>query len=65
MSYYKVKSTKWYGKIWPPERRKIKLMQAILDYKTPEIQKELDKQMSDWLIYGLKPTYTKYKKEKL
>jgi site-specific DNA-cytosine methylase len=33
----KIKSNKWYGRFWPPERRKVKIMQAILDSKMPEI----------------------------
>ena len=32
-----IKSKKWYGRFWLPERKKIKIMQAIYDYYEPEI----------------------------
>ena len=43
-----VKSKKWYGRFWPPERRKIKLMQALLDSYALKIEK----QVTDTFIYG-------------
>lgn len=49
----KIKSTKWYGWFWPPERRKIKLMQAILDYKMPEIEPVVQEGLNRQLVYGL------------
>ena len=49
----KVKSNKWYGWFWPPERRKVKIMQIILDSKMPEIQPLIEKGIRDELIYGI------------
>jgi len=60
-----IKSTKWYGWFWPPERKKIKIMQAIYDYNEPEITKVTSKALKDYLIYGVYPEYTNYKKGKL
>ena len=31
MPKFKVKSKKWYGWFWPPERRRIKIAQLLLD----------------------------------
>jgi len=56
MSKFTVKSKKWYGRFWPPERRKIRIMQAIVDYKEDEIVK-------NYLMYGIHLTYTKYKSD--
>lgn len=53
----KIKSKKWYGWFWPPERKKIKIMQAILDHHNAEIEKKVLGVLSDHLIYG-KPTQT-------
>lgn len=47
-----VKSNKWYGRFWPPERRKIKIMQALLDYKEAEILKKVEEDWKNHLIYG-------------
>lgn len=47
-----IKSNKWYGRFWPPERRKIKFMQALYDYHAPEIEKKVSKAWSDHIIYG-------------
>lgn len=55
---YTIKSKKWYGRVWPPERRKVKLMQLIADYHAPEIEKKVNKTITDWLLYGIKPDYT-------
>ena len=60
-----IKSTKWYGWFWPPERKKIKIMQYIYDYNEPEITKATDKALKDYLIYGVYPEYTNYRKGKL
>lgn len=38
-----VKSRKWYGRFWPPERRKVKIMQAIIDLRIQEIELEVNK----------------------
>jgi hypothetical protein len=59
-----VRSTKWYGRFWPPERRKIKLMQAIYDHMEPEIEKKWQKAWSDNIIYG-KPLPTPNKDNNL
>jgi hypothetical protein len=50
-----IKSTKWYGRFWPPERKKVKVMQALLDYYEPEITPKVEKAVSDWQIYGIAP----------
>lgn len=47
-----IKSKKWYGRFWPPERRKIKIMQAMLDYKMPEIEKATNEKIRNQLLYG-------------
>lgn len=47
-----IKSKKWYGRFWPPERRKIKIMQALLDYHAPEIEKKLQEAWRNHLLYG-------------
>lgn len=52
MSKLKVKSNKWYGKIWPAERRKIKILQALIDYKEDEIIENAHKFIEAQLIYG-------------
>lgn len=49
----KIKSNKWYGQLWPPERRKIKIMQAILDSKMLEIQPVIEEGLRKHLIYGI------------
>lgn len=51
----KIKSTKWYGWFWPPERRKVKIMQAILDCNMPEIEKRVKKAWMDQIVYGTNP----------
>lgn len=57
-----IKSTKWYGKFWPPERRKIKLLQAIYDMKAPEIDKKVEKAVHDYYFYGKPlPDFDNYK----
>ena len=53
-----IKSKKWYGRFWPPERKKVKVMQAILDYKMPEIEKKISRQWRDYLLYGKTPKDT-------
>lgn len=50
---FKVRSNKWYGWFWPPERRKIKILQAIVDYKQDDIEKAATKTMMDKLIFGV------------
>jgi hypothetical protein len=52
---FTVKSKKWYGRFWPPERRKIKLMQLIIDHQTPKIEKKVQEAWRDYLIYGKRP----------
>lgn len=52
MSKFKVKSNKWYGWFWPPERRKLKILQAIVDYKEDEIIEKSNKYNRARLIYG-------------
>lgn len=52
MSKFKVKSNKWYRWFWPPERKKIKIMQAIVDSKESEIEQATQKVVFDKLIYG-------------
>ena len=47
-----IKSKKWYGWFWPPERRKIKIMQALLDCRMPEIEEKFNKAWRDHLLYG-------------
>lgn len=47
-----IKSNKWYGRIWPLERRKVKLMQALYDYQAPEIEEKVKKAWSDHVLYG-------------
>jgi len=59
----KIKSKKWYGWFWPPERKKIKLMQAILDYKMPEIEKKTRKAIHDHLALGKPLPSTYFPKE--
>jgi len=54
-SKYIIKSSKWYGRFWPPERKKIKVMQAILDHRTPEMEKKIEKAWKDYIIYGKDP----------
>lgn len=61
---YTIKSRKWYGRFWPPERRKIKIMQAIADYHAPTIEKKVNKAMRDYLIYGIDPTHTQGRKQR-
>lgn len=53
MSKFKIKSNKWYGRIWPPERRKVKILQVIFDHKAPEIEKQIREAQRLGLIYGL------------
>jgi len=50
-----VKSTKWYARFWPPERRKVKIMQAIYDYNAAKIEAEVNKEFRDYYIYGKIP----------
>jgi len=59
-----IKSKKWYGWFWPPERKKIKIMQAIYDLHASNIEKEVEKQVKDWLVYGIEPKYMEYKSTK-
>lgn len=47
-----IKSTKWYGRFWPPERRKIKVLQMMVDHMTPSIEQKVNKAMRDSLLYG-------------
>jgi hypothetical protein len=49
----KIKSNKWYGRFWPPERRKVKIMQAILDSKMPEIQEQVYEAWKMGVVFGL------------
>jgi hypothetical protein len=58
-----IKSKKWYASFWPPERRKVKIMQALYDYHAPEIEKRVQKDWRDHLLYG-KPL-PNYKEDKL
>lgn len=52
MSSIKVKSTKWYRWFWLPERRRVKIMQKIIDYKEKEIFEAIEKSYIDLAIYG-------------
>jgi len=47
-----VKSKKWYGWFWPPERKKIKIMQFFLDNNMAEIQRKTEIEIRNQLIYG-------------
>lgn len=61
---FKISSNKWYGRFWPPERKKIKLMQALVDYQTPKLEKKLRKAVKDNLLYGKPlPTYKDWNKK--
>lgn len=60
---FTIKSTKWYGRFWPAERKKIKIMQAIANYYAPDIEKEVSRAWSDHLIYGKPmPTEAEWKR---
>lgn len=60
----KIKSTKWYGWFWLPERRKIKIMQAILDYNMPDIEKKMRKAWRDQVVYGKMPAQNQPNKDR-
>ena len=60
-SIFIVKSKKWYGRFWPPERKKIKVMQALVDYMSPEIEQKTKKAVNNYLIYGIEPEWMKTK----
>ncbi len=47
-----IKSKKWYGRFWPPERRKMQTMQWILDNQMKYIQPKVERKILDELIYG-------------
>ena len=47
-----IKSTKWYGWFWPPERKKIKIIQAIYDLHALEIEKKVKEEIKN-IIYGI------------
>ena len=53
MSNIKIKPKYWWS---PKARKQAKLMQLILDYKQPEIEKAVSEKMKDYFIYGIKPT---------
>lgn len=59
----KIKSTKWYGRFWPPERRKLKIMQAILDHQAPEIEKKAHEELLNHLLYGTPLPYDQSKEK--
>jgi hypothetical protein len=63
-----IKSKKWYASFWPPERRKVKIMQALYDYhvgKDPVIYDEKTGHHYSPIDYGynkaLKEVRTKLK----
>lgn len=56
---FKIKSTKWYGRFWPPERRKIQIMQILANHMTPEIEKQIHDKIRDNLLYGIHKEGTK------
>lgn len=49
----KIKSKKWYGWFWPPERKKIKIMQAIFDMHSKEIELKIENEWRNNYIYGV------------
>lgn len=53
MSKFKIKSKKWYSRFWPPERRKVKILQAIVDLREDEIEQAATKAVMDKLIFGV------------
>jgi len=48
----KIKSTKWYGWFWPPERKRIRLMQAMMNHLYPTIHRKMTDSIRDHLLYG-------------
>lgn len=48
----KIRSNKWYGRFWPPERRKVKILQTIVDSKEDEIIKASQEALKNKLIFG-------------
>lgn len=51
---FTVKSKKWYGRWWPPERKRVRLLQHIVNHvaETDEFKDKVNKVISDELIYG-------------
>lgn len=51
---FTVKSKKWYGRWWPPERKRVRLLQHIVNHmaETDEFKDKVNKIILDELIYG-------------
>lgn len=51
---FTVKSKKRYGRWWPPERKRVRVLQYIVNHvaETDEFKDKVNKVMRDALIYG-------------
>lgn len=49
----KIKSNKWYGRFWPPERKRVRILQAILDFHRPEIEEQVYEAWKMGVVFGL------------
>lgn len=46
---YKVKPKRWW---WPPDRKKAKLMEYIVNFYSPEIAEKCERALRDHWLYG-------------
>ena len=51
---FTVKSNKWYRRFWPPERKRVAALQALINYyaQQEDMKRKLNDIMLDMVIYG-------------
>ena len=52
-----IKSNKWYGRFWPPERRRVRILNALMEIYGTEIEEKVTDAQRDNYLYGIEPDW--------